>query len=253
MPIIRTAERSAELQVAGFRLRRSGVARQVGPAPTFIASGSSSGTTGAASISWPARHQLGDLGILVIEASGSDDTVTPNGWTHVAGSPVVDIADATGSKLMVLYRFALSDTEAAASVPDPGDHSISRIFSFRGVRKDIAPGRAFATDTKTVASTSVTWPAITVLTPNSLVLCIASRPDDATSTASFSNFTNANLANTGEAGESGTGQNDGGGFVLNYGTSAAIGSIGTSTGTMTVSVTNAVMTLALEPANQLPA
>jgi hypothetical protein len=253
MPIIRTAERSKNTQVNGLRLRRIGRSGRVPEAPIFIAVGATATSTSAVSISWPTRHIAGDLGIMVIEASGGDSTVTPTGWIHVEGSPVVDIPDATGSKLMVLYRFALNDAESSVTVPDPGDHSVSRIFSFRGVRQDLAPGRAFATDIKNVASTSVTWPAISTLSPNSLVLCIATRPNDASSTAIFSNFTNTNLTDVAEAREAGTVSGDGGGFVLNYGTRAALGDIGTSTGSTTESLTNAVITLALEPSLALPA
>jgi len=253
MPIIRTAERSAELQVAGFRLRRSGVALQVGAAPAYIAVGTAATGTGTGSVAWPARHQKGDLGILVIETSGGDSTISSSGWSHVAGSPVTDIADATGSKLQVLYKFAAIDQEANATFADPGDHFVGRIYTFRGTRQDIAPGRASATDTKIIASGTVTWPAITTLSPNSLVLCIASRPDDVSSTTIFGAFTNANLTSVAEAAEAGTVSGDGGGFVLNYGTRAALGSIGTSTGSTTVSLTNAVITLALEPSLALPA
>jgi hypothetical protein len=192
------------------------------------------------------------MGIMVIEASGNDATVTPSGWTHINGSPVVDVSDATGSKLMVLWRIATSDQMSSSTVPDAGDHGVARIFVFRGVRQDIAPGRAYATDTKTVASTSVAWPAITTLSPNSLVLCIASRPNDV-STFTFSDFTNANLASVAEAGEAGSANGNGGGFVLNYGNRAAIGDIGASSGVMAVSVTNAVMAIALEPSLALPA
>jgi hypothetical protein len=193
------------------------------------------------------------MGIMVIEASGDDATVTPSGWTHINGSPVVDVSDATGSKLMVLWRIAASDQMSSSTVPDAGDHGVARIFVFRGVRQDIAPGRAYATDTKTVASTSVAWPAITTLSPDNLVLCIASRPNDASSSLTFSDFTNANLASVAEAGEAGSANGNGGGFVLNYGNRAAIGDTGASSGVMAVSVTNAVMTIALEPSLALPA
>lgn len=253
MPIIRTAERSAETRINGFRLRPRGLLRQPGAAPEFIAVGTATTGTGGISPAWPARHQAGDLAILVVETSGADATVAPSGWTHVAGSPVVDIADATGSKLQVLWRFAASDQESAATVADPGDHATGRIFTFRGVRRDVVPGRAYATDTKTTAGTSVTWPAITTIAPNSLVLCIASRADDTSGTTVFSAFANANLTSLAEAGEAGSVSGDGGGFALNYGTRAAIGNIGTSTGTMNVSTTNALITLALEPSLALPA
>jgi hypothetical protein len=253
MPVFRTAERSQAFQTNSFRLRRTAIARQMRTAPFFVDAGASVANTATSNISWPTRHQAGDIGIMVIEASGDDSTVTPSGWAHLTGSPVVDVADSTGSKLMVLWRRATNDIQPSVTVPDPGDHHVARIFVFRGVRQDVAPGRAYATDTKPVASTSITWPAITTLAPNSLVLCIASRPNDAFETSFFSAFTNANLSATAEAGEAGTTTGNGGGFVLNYGTRAAMGNIGTSTGTTTISLTNAVMTLALEPSLVLPA
>lgn len=253
MPITRTAERSTNYQVNGLRLRRSGLVSAVGPAPAFIAVGAQSANTVAFTVAWPARHQAQDLGILVLETSGDDSTVTPSGWKHISGSPVVDIADATGSKLQILWKFAASDEESSVSVVDPGDHGIARIFVFRGVRSDIAPGRVSATDTKTAASTSVTWPGVTIVSPNSTIICVATRPDDSSSTTAFSAFANADLTGVAEAGEGGSTAGNGGGFVLNYGTRAAIGSVGTSTGTMTVSVTNAVITFALEPSVALPA
>ena len=253
MPIIRTAERSSAQQVNGFRLRRAGLARQVGAAPEFIGAGSVASGTSGTNMSWPSSYRANDLAVLVIEASGGDSTITPSGWTHMTGSPVVDVADATGSKLMVFWRFAASENEGSASIADPGDHFVGRMFIFRGVRQDVVPGRANATDTKTVASSSVTWPAITTISPNSLVLCIASRPDDSSSATVFSAFTNANLTSVAEAGEAGTVSGDGGGFVLNYGTRAAVGSTGTSSGSMSASLTNALMTVALEPSLALPA
>lgn len=253
MPVFRTAERSNEFKTLGFCLRRSGLVAQVGAVPKYIAAGTAATGTGAGSIAWPTRHQKGDLAILVVETSGGDSTISASGWSHVTGSPITDIADATGSKLQVLYKFAATDQEANATFADPGDHFVGTIFTFRGTRQDIAPGRASATDTKSVASGTVTWPAITTLSPNSLVLCIASRPDDVATTTIFGAFSNANLTSVAEAAEAGTISGDGGGFVLNYGTRAAIGNIGTSSGSMTVSLTNAVITLALEPSLALPA
>lgn len=253
MPITRTAERSTNQKVTGFRLRESGVLRQAGAVPEYIAAGTGVSSLTTATPQWPTRHQSGDLGILIVESSGGDATSTPSGWAHITGSPIVDIADATGSKLNVLWKFATSDQEAGASLSDAGDHVTGRIFTFRGVRTDITPGRANATDTKAVASTSVTWPAITTVSPNSLVICIASRPDDSASTTVFSAFTNANLTSLAEAAETGSVTGDGGGFVLNYGTRAAIGNIGTSTGTLSTSLTNALITFALEPSLALPA
>lgn len=245
MRISRTIGRSTSLQLQGLRLPVRFTSTQP-VAPTYLAMGTAASTTAAATVSWP-RHIADDIGILVIECGGDDATATVSGWTHVTGSPVVDVADITGSKLQVLWRRATSDAEADASISDLGDHISAAIFTVRGVSKGLVPGAISATSTKTVASTSVTYPAITTATPNSMVVCIASRPDDSSSTAVFSAFANASLTGVTEAGERGTVSGHGGGFVVNYGFKATAGSTGTSTGTSSVTVTNACMTFALEP------
>jgi hypothetical protein len=122
-----------------------------------------------------------------------------------------------------------------------------------GVRPSIAPGRAVTTDTKTSASANITWPSIETLAHNSRVVYIASRPDDSSSTSVFTFFTNASLTETAAAGEAGTVSGNGGGFALFVGTKATPGSTGTATANLSASVTNAMMVLALEPTNELPA
>jgi hypothetical protein len=251
MSIVRTAERSEQQKVLGFKLQSSGSTFQP-IAPQFIAAGTAVNGTGATSVSWPARHQIYDIGILVIEASGDDATVTPSGWQHLTGSPVTDIADATGSKLMVLWRRAASDAESAVTVPDPGDHLVAQIFAFRGVRRDIAPGQIYATDAKTTASTSATWPSITTLTAQNLILSVATRPTDASSSNSWSAFANANLTNVAEIGDILAAAGNGGGFGVFVGVSQTAQNIGNSTATITVSSTSAYMVAALEPSLALP-
>lgn len=251
MSIIRTASRSTNFKTAGYQLRKSGFLQSVPNAPSFIAVGSQASGVSSASVSWPTRHQVNDLGILVIESTGEAATITPAGWTHVNGSPITDIADSTGSKLMVLWRFAGSDNESQVSLTSVTDHVIAAIHVFRGVRTDTTPGNAYAVNTKTTASISVTWPSIITTCPNSMVICVASRPDDNMSRTVFSGFANANLINLSEANEGGNTTGNGGGFVVNYGIMTSIGSTGQSSGTMNVSTTNALLTFALEPGQPL--
>lgn len=251
MSIIRSLDRSSQYAVNGFKLRSAGVLKAWPAAPVYVGIGASTSSTGAATPTWATDAKVGDLGILTVESSGADATATASGWTHFPGSPVVDIADATGSKLSVLWKFAESDNPAAASVADAGDHVICRITVFRNV--STVPGRITATDTKTTASTTVTWPSITTASPNNMVVFVASRPNDDASGSTFSAFTAAGLTSPTEAGESGTTNGDGGGIAIFYGTRAAMGSIGTSTATMSVSVTNALFVVALEPSLALPA
>jgi hypothetical protein len=168
-------------------------------------------------------------------------------------TPVVDVADATGSKLNAAWRFAASASEANAAIPNTGDHTGGRIFVFRGVRPGTAPGRAIATSTKTTASTTVTFPAITTLTFNCAIVAAVSRPDDSSSSTAFASYSNANVSNLTEIGDNGTAQGNGGGFAAWTGTIASIADIGTTSAVSTPSTTNAYIVLALEPSLALPA
>jgi hypothetical protein len=255
MSSFRTADRSAELKVNSLRLRPSGTIPPIPGRPTFIAAGTAtSATTASLSVAWPATASTGDLGILVHQTSGGSASISaPSGWQAFPGSPVVDVADATGSKLSVLWRFAESNSEPNVTIPGVADHSIARIYVIRGVRRSIAPGRAITTDTKTSSSPNISWPSVDVLAHNSRVVYIASRPDDSASTSVFTFFTNANLTEIFAAGEAGTTSGNGGGFAMFLATKATPGSTGTSTANLSVSVTNAMMVIGLEPSLALPA
>jgi len=253
MSTFRTADRSNQLKINGLRLRKSGTVPPTPEAVSFVAAGSTiAGTTGALSIPWPALTIAGDLGILVhITSGGSASISTPSGWAAFTGSPVVDVADANGSKLSVFWRVAQSNAEANVTTTGVADHSLARIYVFRGVRPSIAPGRAVTTDTKVTASPNITWPSINSLSHNGRILYIASRPDDSAATNVFTFFANANLINIAALGEAGTANGNGGGWGVFLGTKATPGATGTATANLSVSVTNAMMVLELEPTVEL--
>jgi hypothetical protein len=191
---------------------------------------------------------------LVHQTSGGSASISaPAGWEAFPGSPVVDVADVTGSKLSVFWKFAESNIEANVTTTGVADHSLARIYVLSGVRPSIAPGRAITTSTKTSDSANITWPSIDTLAHNSRVVYIASRPNDSSSTSVFTFFTNADLDQLFVAGEAGTVSGNGGGFAMFLGRKATPGSTGTATANLSVSVTNAMMVLALEPNNELPA
>jgi hypothetical protein len=221
-------------------------------APTFQAAGtvrvSTSGLTGANAVPWP-THAVDDIGILVIETSGNDSTIsvtTPSGWQSVPGSPVTDIADATGSKLQVWWKRAASTSEAGAEVPDSGDHQFARIYTFRGCASSGNPWDVTTTGNKTTASTTATVPAVTTTVGNTLIVMIVGRPNDSGSTTHFGVPSNANLTDIAERGEVGSVGNNGGGFVVATGVKASAGDTGTSTLTKTDSTTDTYMVIALK-------
>ena len=255
MSTFRTADRSTAIKVNGLRLRRSATVPPAPSRPAFVAAGPQvTSTTGSLSVAWPGLTLAGHLGILVHETSGGSASISaPSGWAAFPGSPVVDVANATGSKLSVFWKFAESNAEVNVTTTGVADHSLARIYVLSNVRPSIAPGRAITTDTKTSASANITWPSIETLAHNSRVVYIASRPDDSSATGVFTFFTNANLDQLFAAGEAGTASGDGGGFAMFLGRKATPGSTGTATANLSVSVTNAMMVFALEPTNELPA
>jgi len=213
---------------------------------TFVAAGAAVSGTGAVSPVWP-THQANDIGIMVIETGGEGTTLTPSGWTHITGSPVIDVESTAGSKLNILWKRAASSSEASVSTGDSGDHQVARIYTFRGVIETGDPWNVVATGAKTTASTTATAVSVTTTVADTLVLLIVGRPNDSSSTAHFGEFTNANLTNITERGEAGTTQGHGGGFVLTTGVKATTGATGTSTSTKIASTTDTYMTIALKP------
>lgn len=252
MSIFRTRDRSTDAQVNGFRLRASGVLEAWPTAsPTFVASQTPVGGVSTINASWPTGSRKGDLGILIVESNGDDATTSPSGWTHFPGSPIVDVADATGSKLNVLYKIAESDSPASTTVADAGDHVFGGIAVFRGVAP-FANTFSTATDIKTTASTTVTWPDLTTPSPYCRVVLIASRPNSSAASA-FTSFTNANLTSPSEIIDLGTTNGSGGGYDVVHAQKTTQGAIGTSTMTINASVTNACFVVALEPSIALAA
>lgn len=252
MSVLRTRDRTTQSQLTGFRLRDAGVVRKwPGTAPTFVQAATFVGSVTTINASWPTNTRAGDFGVLVIESNGDDATTSPSGWTHFPGSPVVDIADATGSKLNVLYKFAESDTPASTSIADAGDHVFGGIVVFRNA-SPLPNAYTTAASAKTTASTTATWPDLTTPSPNNRVVLIASRPNSASASA-FTTFVNANLTGANEAVDLGTTSGTGGGVVVVYATKATSGAIGASTMTINASVTNAYFVLTLEPSLALAA
>lgn len=257
MGIIRTRDRSEEYAVNAFSLRSSGILRGAWPsaAAVYAGAGSTQATASNAFVAWPGADAIkkGDFGILVVESSGADTTATADGWVHFPGSPVVTVADATGTKLNVLWKVAETDSDNISSVfvSDVGDHITGAILGFR----DVGISIPFVTETSTIITptTTVTWPDLTTPSPNNLVVQIASRPDDNSSSSIFSTYANGNLTGAAELREAGNASGDGGGWVVCAGSKATAGAIGASTMTSSLSTTYATFSVALEPSLRLPA
>jgi hypothetical protein len=216
-------------------------------APQFLAAGPVVSDSRKLTVAWPAGHRARDLGLLIVETGAGDDTVTLTGWTHVVGSPLVDVSGGSGSKFQLLWKQAVTDSEPQVSIPDGGDHGLACIAVFRGGPLGGLPFSAVATATKTSASTLATLPSVGVSVPNTLVLLLCSRPNDNNSTSVYGEPVNGSLTQLAKRLEGGSSQGNGGGFALFTGLMAAPGSVPATTVSQTVSTTNACFSLALPP------
>ena len=221
-------------------------------APIFQAAGTAQTSIGTSvNVSWP-THLANDIGIIVIETTGTSATLTPpTGWAIITGTPVTDVATVAGSKLHVWWKRAASAAEAAVATGAATDHIIARIYTFRNVTTIGNPWNVAAVGTKTTASTTATIPTLTTTNADTLIVMVCGRPDDSASTTHFGVPVNVNLTGLAEAGEAGTIDGDGGGFVVSYGTKATAGSTGTSTLTKAASTTDTYVVLALKQAYTL--
>lgn len=216
-------------------------------APLFLAAGPVVSDSRRLTVAWPAGHRSRDLGLLILETAAGDDTALLSGWTHVAGSPLVDVTGGAGSKFQLLWKHAGSDAEPEVSIPDGGDHGLACIAVFRGGPLGGLPFSAVATATKTSASTLATLPSVAVSVPNTLVLLLCSRPNDNNSTSVYGEPVNGALMQLAKRLEGGSSQGNGGGFALFTGLMPSPGSVPATTVSQTVSTTNACFSLALPP------
>lgn len=220
------------------------------PKPTFVGAGAAGdGTPGINGLAWPSGVAVGDVGLLVLETSGSA-TGTPSitGWTLVPGFPAIDLANSLGSKLFVFWRRTNTATPATVSTGDAGltNHGVARIFAFRGCVATGDPWDVAVASFKEPASSTAIVPSVTTTVPNTLIFGVAATPADNLANSFFGTPTNSNLSNIVDHGESPTTKSDGGSFVAFSADWLTTGATGTTTLSQTSSTTNTYAVLALK-------
>lgn len=226
-------------------------------APTFQAKGvTRSSQVGSLTVGWP-THQSGDIGLLVIETDAAASAIgTITDWTELSTLSVG--SGASGTRLATYWRRATSAAEAAASVPDTGDHQVACIYTFRGCVAGGSPFNFSDTGSKSIASTSTQWgntgvngPIITTTQADTLIVLVVARPDDDISTSFFGlpshTPVNGSVTGIGSGGEAAATDGNGGGFALFYGTYANSGNAGIFTSTRATSSIDAKAAYALRP------
>lgn len=162
--------------------------------PEPLASFTFDAGSGAFTLAWPAGHDTGDLGILLVETC-NEALATPAGWTSIYAPTGTGVAGAnTSTRLYAFYRYATSNAEAAASIGDSGNEQLATMIALRGAAAS-SPIEAVATDTG-VSANGCTVPTATTLGDNRYVVGACSNAGNPGSGNACCTWTpNGNLSN----------------------------------------------------------
>lgn len=224
------------------------------PAPTIVTIRPSSGSQSSFIITNVTANQ-GDILLALVETSGDGTPLAPlpdgvigGTFQAVTGSPVTDVATAAGSTLQAWWlRCSSSFISRSVTIDDSGNHQLAAIVIIQGCTTAGNPWDVTATDTKTVASTTASAPAVTTTVGNTLVISTVSRANSSISTTAFGTPTNAVLGDFTDRGELGTAEGNGGGFVITSGVKMAPGDTGVTSFASAPNTTNAAITIAFKP------
>ena len=198
----------------------------------------------------PTGTVLNDILVLFVE-TGNEPLPAMTGWSNV-GAGTVQQAGGVVTALTILWKRAGS-SETAPSVPDAGDHQIARIVGVSGCPTAGDPWDVTSYTTENVADTSVSTPAITTLTADTLVFCAAGNGQDTATAQGPSTWTNASLTSVTSRCNDWTASGNGGGFSVMTGGKATAGAVSASTGTITTANFKTLFTGALKSAVAAPA
>jgi len=207
------------------------------PIPTIVAVGAITSGTGALTIALPTGWIRNDILIAIIATANQNPSPNPATNWNIVSNPPTGFGSAGlsgGLKLHVWWKRA-EVGEGTLAFADSGDMQIGRMIAIRGCRGG-DPWDASGTSNTTSAGTAVSWPDITTLTANSLIIGALGGDRDVASTADMSAVTNTNLASITDRMENWVLAGTGGGIYMFTGTNAATGAIGASTGTITSQV-----------------
>ena len=214
--------------------------------PTWVAAGTVSASTGAATPGIPTGTTTNDIMLLFAESNGQAIS-TPSGWAQI------DTQTTTGTRLSVFWKRATA-SESAPTVADPGDHVTARIHTIRGCVETGNPYNAFQGGVEATSDTSLSATGTTTTLVNCLVVVGATSSADITTsgTAAWSGWTNASLSSLTERSDDRRTEGDGGCLGVATGGKATAGATGSTTATLSTSPTSsagtkAFITIAMQP------
>lgn len=200
--------------------------------PEFIATNSSSGSTGGGfNWAYPAGTQAGDLVLIAIEtARQSPFTFTDADWTLLYTANIGTVGGATSTQLAIYGKFVGVDSSAAGTFTTV-DHFYRVSMTFRNVLDTGNPtmatrlGSALASIMNAQnAGANPTFSGMTTTANKSMVVCIAAHAtDSASATAGFSST--GGLTDPTTRNNAGTATGNGGGIGVLTGTKAVAGAI----------------------------
>lgn len=210
--------------------------------PVWKANGVAVSNTTGITVLAPTGHASGDFLLLAVNTSAEDIPVAPTGWTYIGADFIGSAATADSAGLFLYYRFATGTGESAV-IGDSGNHTLGVITSFTGVSTDTPIETLSGFTFKGTNSTSDTFPAITTVGSNRLVVAaISTGQESVKSAATFSGLGSFTARGVGVT----TAGLDGG-VALFSGTKVAAGSTGTGTVTASISSKAVSCTFALRP------
>jgi hypothetical protein len=220
---------------------------------TFVNKSAFASGTAGLSVGAVASVQADDLLLLFVESANQAITTPSGGWAQVTTSPqsTGTAAAAGGVRLTVFYLWA-TGADSTTTVADSGDHTNAIKIAYRGVDKVTPFDATPVGGIKTPASTTATFPAITTVTDNALVVLSSALDLDAASTTTTGTPTNANLTGLVERHDQTVTSGVGGGLVIIDGTKASAGNTGTTTATVTSTI-QVYLTIALREENDVGA
>ena len=184
-------------------------------------------TSGSAATQATTDTAVNDIMIALCEApSNSGFAATTNGFTEFSGSPFGTGSGTTGTWLKVLWKRATASGGQAGPVFSQTNHTIGRVFNFRGCATSGNPWDVSGGSFTSTASTGLVMvKSLTTTEASTLVFAAASEGFDSAS-VQFSSWGNSNLASIVERSDVGTALGNGGGLGAITGTRLATGRIG---------------------------
>jgi hypothetical protein len=212
--------------------------------PVVQAVGAGTGATGDITVTLPS-HATNDILLLFVESAGGQPVTAPTGgWAAVTNSPQATGVGTAGTQLSVFWLRATSGSTTNPLVLDAGNHTYGTALAIRGCPTNGTPWELTAGSVKGTGSTATSIAGVTTTSPDVLALYATTRDNDAGG-AHWSSEANANLTSLTEQFDEGTTQGNGGGIAIWTGVLATPGPTGTLTATVSTTVVEAFLCIAL--------